>query len=84
LIQANTPFDLDKTIVDLDIRESGIRFGKRSFINCEVTLFLDTKSVTSDKMKMMLDGLTNEIIYLILKQIKILNSLKRNNIIKIF
>jgi hypothetical protein len=31
-------FDLDKTIVDLDIRESGIRFGKRSFINCEVTL----------------------------------------------
>jgi hypothetical protein len=64
LIQANTPeFDLDKTIVDLDIRESGIRFGKRSFINCEVTLFLDTNmSVTSDKMKMMLDGLTNEII----------------------
>jgi hypothetical protein len=51
LIQANTPeFDLDKTIVDLDIRESGIRFGKRSFINCEVTLFLDTNmSVTSDK-----------------------------------
>jgi hypothetical protein len=37
-------FDLDKTIVDLDIRESGIRFGKRSFINCEVTLFLDTQT----------------------------------------
>lgn len=29
----------DRTIVDLDIRESGIRYGKRSFMSCEITLF---------------------------------------------
>jgi hypothetical protein len=29
----------DRTIVDLDIRESGIRYGKRSFMSCELTLF---------------------------------------------
>lgn len=32
-------FAKDKTIIDLDIRESGIRYGKRSFMNCEITLF---------------------------------------------
>jgi hypothetical protein len=38
----NDVFDKDRTIVDLDIRESGIRYGKRSFMNCEITLFLNT------------------------------------------
>lgn len=33
-------FDKNKSIVDLDIRESGIRMGKKSFMNCEITLFL--------------------------------------------
>ena len=32
-------FNNELTIVDLDIRESGIKFGKRSFMSCEVTLF---------------------------------------------
>ena len=31
-----TLFDKNRTIVDLDIRESGIKFGKRSFISCEI------------------------------------------------
>lgn len=34
-----TPFLKDRTIVDLDIRESGVRYGKRSFTNLEITLF---------------------------------------------
>ena len=34
-----TSFIKDKTIIDLDLRESGIKFGKRSFMSCEVTLF---------------------------------------------
>lgn len=34
-------FNKDKTIVDLDIRESGIKIGKKSFMNCEITLFLN-------------------------------------------
>jgi len=33
-----TPFK-DKTIVDLDLRASGMKKGKRSFLKCEVTLF---------------------------------------------
>lgn len=29
----------DRCIVDFDMRESGIMFGKKSYMNCEVTLF---------------------------------------------
>jgi hypothetical protein len=29
----------DRTIVDLDIRESGVKFGKKSFMSCEITFF---------------------------------------------
>ena len=32
-------FIKERTIVDLDIRESGIRYGKRSFMSCEITLY---------------------------------------------
>lgn len=51
-----TEFKKNRTIVDLDIRESGIRYGKRSFMNCEITLFLNTEiPLNSDRMKVMLD-----------------------------
>lgn len=39
----NDLFLKDRTIVDLDIKESGIRFNKKSFLNLEITLFLDTE-----------------------------------------
>lgn len=32
-------FYTDRSIIDLDMRESGIKFGKRSFMNCEITLY---------------------------------------------
>ena len=32
-------FAHDKVLIDLDMRESGIEFGKRSFMNCEITLY---------------------------------------------
>tara|TARA_R110000772_G_scaffold17946_1_gene49777 strand:+ start:28106 stop:28543 length:438 start_codon:yes stop_codon:yes gene_type:complete len=32
-------FHTNKMIVDFDMRESGIRFGRKSYMNCEVTLF---------------------------------------------
>jgi hypothetical protein len=35
----NTIFLKNQTIVDLDIRESGIKYGKRSFMSCEITLY---------------------------------------------
>ena len=56
-------FEKNNTIVDLDIRESGIKFGKRSFMNCEITLFLTTEiQANSDKMKNILQQLTPLII----------------------
>jgi hypothetical protein len=46
-----TDFNKNNFIVDLDIRESGIRYGKRSFMSCEVTLFLkNEQSVNSEYM----------------------------------
>jgi len=59
-------FSKDKTIVDLDIRESGIRFGKRSFMSCEITLFSDLNiPVNTEFMKKKL----NEIINIVTKKV---------------
>ena len=43
----------DKTIVDLDLRTSGIVYGKKSFLNLEITLFLrvNDEDFKSKKMK---------------------------------
>lgn len=58
-----THFIKNNTIVDFDIRESGIRFGKRSFINCEITLYLDQEiSINSDEMLNDLNEITNMLI----------------------
>ena len=47
-----TPFIKERTIVDFDIRESGVKYGKRSFTNCEVTLFMKYEiPVNSDDLK---------------------------------
>lgn len=60
---SETEFLKDRTIVDLDIRESGIRFGKRSFMNCEITLFLNNEiPVNSERMKPLLDVVIDEVI----------------------
>jgi hypothetical protein len=57
---SNCEFMKDRTIVDLDIRESGIKYGKRSFTNCEITLFLNNEiPVNSDIMRPMLDEVVN-------------------------
>jgi len=32
-------FYVDRCIVDFDMRESGISYGKKSFMNCEITIF---------------------------------------------
>lgn len=61
--RVNNNFIKNNTIVDFDIRESGIRFGKRSFINCEITLYLDQEiSINSEEMKFDLDEITNMVI----------------------
>lgn len=59
----NNDFVKENTIVDLDIRESGIRYGKRSFMSCEITLYLHTEvPANSERMKNNLDEITPIII----------------------
>lgn len=58
-----TEIKKNNTIVDLDIRESGIRYGKRSFMNCEITLFLNSETpVNSEAIKDKLDMVSETII----------------------
>ncbi len=58
-----TSFIKDKTIVDLDLRESGIKFGKRSFMSCEVTLFQnEDNNINSDVVKKGLNLISNLVI----------------------
>jgi hypothetical protein len=62
-INTNTSFVKDKTIVDLDLRESGIKFGKRSFMSCELTLFQnEDNSINSDIVKKGLNLISNLVI----------------------
>ncbi len=58
-----TPFLKERSIVDFDIRESGIRYGKRSFANCEITLYMKHEiPVNSEYLKPMIDDLINMIV----------------------
>lgn len=51
-------FMKDQTIVDLDIRESGIKYGKRSFMSCELTLYSKNELPINDEyMKNILHGI---------------------------
>ena len=54
-----------KAIVDLDLRGSGMRKGKRSFMRCEVTMFTDDKNkpnIKSKELSKPLNHITNMII----------------------
>jgi len=53
----------ERTIVDFDIRESGVRYGKRSFTNCEITLFMKYETpINSEEIKLILENLIKTII----------------------
>ena len=55
----------NKAIVDLDLRASGLRPGKRSFMRCEVTIFLKKQKESDIKRKGIYEPLkeiTNKII----------------------
>ena len=53
----NTPFKR-KIIVDLDLRASGIRKGKRSFMKCEITLFLENNKIKDLKSPNIINSVT--------------------------
>jgi hypothetical protein len=56
-------FIKNNTIVDLDIRESGIKYGKRSFMSCEITLFQTEEiSIVSEKTKTSLNDVIKMLI----------------------
>ena len=53
----------NKQIVDLDIRTSGIRKNKRSYMNCEITLFLKKEEdIKSNGIKSLVKNLLGDII----------------------
>jgi hypothetical protein len=58
-----TPFMKDYTIVDFDIRKSGVKFGKKSYLNCEITLFMDTEiPINSEIIKPKIEEVINHVI----------------------
>jgi len=53
----------NRSIVDMDIRESGVKFGKRSFISCELTIYLNSEiQMNSEHMMNKLNEVTKHII----------------------
>lgn len=53
----------NRVLVDLDMRESGIQYGKRSFMNCEVTLYQKNElTVDSEELISELNNVTRLII----------------------
>jgi len=53
----------NKQIIDLDIRTSGIRKNKRSYMNCEITLFLKKEEdIKSQGIKSLVQNLLGDII----------------------
>jgi len=58
-------FKVDRSIVDFDMRESGISFGKRSYMNCEITFYqkqnfkLQEKSIEKGLDNILQDIVTN-------------------------
>ena len=56
-------FSKDRTVVDFDIKESGVKFGKRSFANCEITLYLVNElSLTTEYLQEIITDLINNVI----------------------
>ena len=54
-----------RTIIDLDMRESGIGYGKRSYMSCEVTLYQNVRNgkiLMSNELKRSMSQLTDNLI----------------------
>jgi hypothetical protein len=60
-------FDNKFAIVDLDLRTSGIRYDKRSFMNCDITLYKKTNASIEDSdidesVHVILDGVIKDVL----------------------
>jgi len=65
----STMFHTNKVIVDFNMRKSGVRFGRKSYMNCEVTLFQKNnynmqnqliKDTLNDIIEILLDDVFND------------------------
>jgi len=66
-IYTNLPLSFNKlkTIVDLDMRESGITYGKRSFMSCEITLYQNVRNggiLMGEDLKKIMGQITDKVI----------------------
>ena len=57
-------FDHNQMVVDLDMRESGIKFNKRSYMCCEITLFQNHPllPITSEELLDNIKDVSNDIL----------------------
>ncbi len=46
-------------IVDLDLRASGMKLGKRSFMRCEITMFLNNRNKHNIKSRILSESINN-------------------------
>jgi hypothetical protein len=56
-------FDYGRTIVDLDMRDSGINYNKKSYMNCEITLFkLNNFKIQDKRIKEEVKKIMNDVV----------------------
>lgn len=60
-------FKVDNTIVDLDMRSSGVNFNKKSFMSCDITLFQKVfhpinSELTMDSVKNISDSIISNVL----------------------
>ena len=74
-----TPYFKEQSIVDLDIRTKGIKLEKRSFMNLEVTLYVDKQfDVKSKELRNTIKRLIEDIVDLGLHEKKLFNFYENN------
>ena len=70
----NSGFFKKESIVDLDVRTKGIKVGKKSFLNLEITLFTQKNfDVRAKELKSVIKNLTKDIVDLDLHNKKLFN-----------
>jgi hypothetical protein len=71
-------FQVNKNIIDFNMRESGISFGKRSYMSCEITLFqLHSFKIQEKVIQDSLDELIDNLLENIFKREKYFKYYKR-------
>jgi hypothetical protein len=56
-------FDSRRYIIDFDMKSSGIRYGKKSFMNCEITLYQKLKlKLNEDNLQLELKKIIDNVI----------------------